>query len=219
MLPPFDPWRSSAIAADVLAAAHAGADALAGRRARRLAELFGAAAGGSAIYREVLKGRDPARVRLQDLPIMRKAELMGRFDDWVVDPAIRLDALQRFMADPARVAEPFRERYVVWESSGSSGEPGVFVQDAAAMAVYDALEGLRRPQLRPLQRLFDPWQLRERVVFVGATGGHFASTVSIERLRRLNPALAVRLRSVSFLQPTARLVAELNALAPTVVAT
>lgn len=56
---------------------------------------------------------------------------------------------------------------------------------------------------------FDAW----------ATGGHFASTVSIERLRRLNPMLSTRLRSVSFLQPVKRLVAELHAHAPTVVAT
>ena len=87
------------------------------------------------------------------------------------------------------------------------------------MAVYDALEALRRPFLKPLQRFFDPWGLAERSVFVGATGGHFASAVSIERLRRLNPALSGRLRSVSFLQPMQRLVSELQALAPTVIAT
>ena len=107
----------------------------------------------------------------------------------------------------------------MWESSGSSGEPGVFVQDAAALAVYDALEALRRPLLRPLQRWLDPWSLRRAHAFIGAIGGHFASTVSVERLRRLNPALAPRLHGVSFLQPTPRLVAELDALAPTVIAT
>ena len=40
--------------------------------------------------------------------------------------------------------------------------------------------------LHPLQRVLDPWSLTERSVFVGATGSHFASTVSIERLRCLN---------------------------------
>ena len=43
--------------------------------------------------------------------------------------------------------------------------------------------------------------------------------MSVERLRRLNPPLAHRLHSVSFLQPLHRLVAELNTLAPTTVAT
>ena len=58
--------------------------------------------------------------------------------------------------------------------------------------------------LHPLQRVLDPWShLTERSGFVGATGGHFASAVSIERLRRLNLPLAHRLHSVSFLQPRA----------------
>ena len=219
MLPPFDPWVSCSIAADVAAAAHAGSQALAARQARRLNELLAAVARGSGLYRRLLKGRDPASVRLADLPVMRKADLMRQFDDWVTDPELKLDALRRFIADPGRIGDPFLGRYVVWESSGSSGEPGIFVQDASAMAVYDALEALRRPLLRPLQRLLDPWGLGERSVFVGATGGHFASTVSIERLRRLNPSLARRLHSVSFLQPLQALVAELNALAPTAIAT
>ena len=60
--------------------------------------------------------------------------------------------------------------------------------------------------------------LSERSVFVGATGGHFASKVSIERLRRLNPPLNTSLHSVSFLQPIHRLVAKLNLLAPTIIA-
>ena len=218
--PPFDPWRSACVAADVAAASLASEPALDALRATRLADLLCAAARDSAFYRRVLKGRDPARVQLQDLPITHRAELMKHFDAWVADPALRLDALRRFTADPQRIGEPYLGRYTVWESSGSSGgEPGVFVQDELGMAVYDALEALRRPMLRPWQRMLDPLMFGERIAFVGAIGGHFASTVSISRLRRLNPALAPRLSSVSFLQSTASLVAELQALAPSIVAT
>ena len=219
MLPPFDPWLTGSVAADVAMATYASADALAARQARRLAELLSAAARRSPAYRRLLAGRPASQVRLGELPITRKPELMRHFADWVTDPQIRLDALRRFTADAARVGEPFIGRYVVWESSGSSGEPAFFVQDALAMAVYDALEVLRRPDFKPAQSFLDPLGLTERNVFVGAIGGHFASAVSIERLRRLNPALAGRLRSVSFLQPMPRLVSELQALAPTLDAT
>ena len=106
----------------------------------------------------VFQGLDPAHARLDELPVVRKAELMHAFDDWVADPALRLDALRRFTADRSRIADPFAGRYVVWESSGSSGEPGIFVQDAHAMAVYDALEVLRRPAARSLERLMNPWR-------------------------------------------------------------
>jgi phenylacetate-coenzyme A ligase PaaK-like adenylate-forming protein len=87
------------------------------------------------------------------------------------------------------------------------------------MATYDALEALRRPVLRPLQRWLDPWGLDERSVFVGAIAGHFASVVSIERLRRLNPALATGMHGMSLLLPMPELLNRLNALAPTILAT
>jgi phenylacetate-coenzyme A ligase PaaK-like adenylate-forming protein len=58
----------------------------------------------------------------------------------------------------------------------------------------------------------------ERIAFVGATGGHFASYVSVERLRRLQPWLAQTVRSFSIMQPLDALVAELNDFAPTVLA-
>jgi phenylacetate-coenzyme A ligase PaaK-like adenylate-forming protein len=143
---------------------------------------------------------------------------MRRFDDWVTDPALRLQALRRFTAERATIATPFAGRYTVWQSSGSSGEPGVFVQDAGAMAVYDALEGLRRSLMRPARSPLDPW-LAGPLAFIGAVDGHFASTVSVERLRRLNPWLRRRLHGLSFLQPLPGLTAQLQALAPAAIAT
>jgi phenylacetate-coenzyme A ligase PaaK-like adenylate-forming protein len=177
------------------------------------------AAGRSPLYRRCLGGHTVDRVRLCDLPPLRKSELMRQFHDWVVDPQIELGVLQRFVAEPANVGKAFLGRYVVWESSGSSGEPGLFVQDAAAMAVYDALEALRRATPRPLLRMVDPWYLSERIAFVGAIGGHFASTVSIARLKQLNPALRQSLSEVSFLQPLARIVSDLNAIDPSIIGT
>jgi phenylacetate-CoA ligase len=208
MLPSFDPLRASLAAVDVATASHASRAMLAQWQARRLAALL-AAARRSAIYAPALKNLPPAEVPLASLPVIPKQELMSRFAEWVTAPALHLADLKAFVSDPTRVAEPFLNRYTVWESSGSTGEPCIFVQDAAAMAVHDAIENLRRPVLHTLQRMFDPFGLLERLVFVGATNGHFASTVSVERIRHLNPMLASRLRQVSFLQPAASLLAEL----------
>jgi phenylacetate-CoA ligase len=54
---------------------------------------------------------------------------------------------------------------------------------------------------------------------VGATGGHFASFVTVERLRRLQPWLSSSMQSFSILQPVEDLVVSLNAFAPSVIAT
>lgn len=220
MLPTFDPWLSASIAADVALCTYLPVQRLAAVRARRLALLLRASAQKSPLYRRVLRGRDPEIWRLEDLPILSRAELMHSFQQWVGDGEIRLEALRQFTAAHDLIAEPFLGRYTVWESSGSGGgEHGIFVQDVAAMAVYDALEAVRRIALRPGVRLVDPFYLGERVVFLGATSGHFASAVSLERIRRLNPLLAPRLRSVSILQALDKQIAELHAFQPTIVAT
>lgn len=218
MFTPAELMQGAGIALDVMLATHEAPAALAARQAQRLAALL-AAARHSPLYRPLLAGRDPARLALSDLPVSSKPWLMARFDDWCADRQVTRDALRRFMADRRHIGEPFAGRYTVWESSGSRGEPGLFVQDAGAMAVYDALEALRRPPLRPVDRLLDPWYLGERLAFVGAIDGHFASTVSLRRLQRLNPALGPRLHLLSFLLPMPELVAQLNALAPTIMAT
>ncbi|MFL6665001.1 MAG: phenylacetate--CoA ligase family protein [Rhizobacter sp.] len=219
MKPPFDPWLTTQVSLDVSMAGRADAAALAARTRQRLSALLASAQRGSPMYRRLLEGRDPRQVSLDELPVVTKRGLMHAFADWVADPDVHLDALTRFAADPSRVATPFLDRYIVWESSGSSGEPGVFLQDSRAMAVYDALEALRRPNWRPMQRWLDPFGLGDSTVFIGALGGHFASTVSLERLRRLNPLCAQRVHSLSFLQPIDKLVGQLQARSPTVVAT
>ena len=211
-------WGRAGLAFDIAAASRAGAHALAQRQANRLAALLQAAARGSPLYRQILAGRDTRRVALADLPPMSKPELMSRFDDWVADRRLRLADLQRFTADPARIGDPVLGRYCVWESSGSSGEPGIFVQDPNALAVYDLLEMLRRPLLQPLRRAIDPWGIGERLAFVGATTGHFASTVWLRRLAR-QAWDGRQLQLHSFLQPPGELIANLHAQAPTVLAT
>jgi phenylacetate-CoA ligase len=211
MIPLFDPWQGLWVAGDVFLSASMTPRQLAERQAQRLRTLLSAAARGSPLYARLFSERDAAHLQLGDLPVMHKADLMRHFDDWVTDRRVRLEDLQRFTADPSRIADPYLGRYVVWGSSGSSGEPAIFVQDAAAMAVYDALEALRRP--------VTPWLGSERIAFVGATHGHFASIVSVERMRRLNPALSTRLHEVSFMQPWRQLAAELETIAPSLIAT
>lgn len=209
-----DPWRAGWLALDALWAATAAPAALAVRRERRWQALRDAATRGSSFWRARFERHGGA---LADQPPLTKHELMAHFDEAVTDPCIRLAAVLEFAADPARIGEPFAGRYTVWESSGSSGEPALFVQDAAAMAVYDTLEALRRPA--GWRRLFDPLALGERVAFVGVLDGHFASIVSVQRLRRSVPGLGERLRGFSILQPAGELAAALQDYQPTLIAT
>lgn len=215
----FDPLRFSAVSMDVVACARGSAQAIAARQKARLASLLATAMQDSRFYREHLQGVNPHSAALAELPPVSRQVLMDRFDDWVTDPQLKLSALRTFTADAHRIGQAYLGQYLVWESSGTNHQPGIFVQNAQTMAVYDALEALRRNAPRPLQRWFDPLALTERIAYVGATSGHFASAVSMQRLRELHPWLAASMRSFSILQSTRLLVNELNAFAPTVIAT
>lgn len=221
----FDAMRLQAVMLDVVACSHATPRLIGQRQQQRLLQLLEAASR-SPVYAERMGSGARRSADLARMAPVTKRELMDRFDEWVTDPALRLDELQDFVADPSRAAEPWLGQYVVYESSGTSGHPGIFVQDVQALAVYDALEAVRhRVPARGGRGLFsafaafDMMGASDRTALVTATGGHFASVVSFERLRRINPWLGRSARSFSLLQPIDALVRELNAFQPTVLAT
>jgi phenylacetate-CoA ligase len=222
----FDAWHTACAYSDVVATSRAPAPTWQAHQTLRLEELLHAAALGSRLYRERLKQAGPhasAHETLQRLRPVHKRELMQRFADWVTDPALTLPALRAFVKDRNHRGEAFLGRYLVWESSGSSGEPALFVQDERALAVADALEAARGPISLAASNVWSDWWLGsgagvERIALVAATEGHFASVVAFERARELNPWLGATSRSFSFLQPMAQLVLQLNAFAPTVLA-
>ena len=217
----FDPVRLSSVSMDVLAAQRGTPQGIAQRQQTRLAALLEATLRGSSLYRSLWPAGTTAHTPLQQLPPVQRKQLMADFGGWVTDPQLELSALRAFTADPSRIAQPWLGRYMVWESSGTSGQPGVFVQDLQAMLVNDALEALRRsPPPKPLlSSWFDPMGMGERMAFIGAIDGHFASTVSVRRLCAINPWLARSTRSFSLLEPLPALVQALNAFNPTAIAT
>lgn len=213
----FDPLRLAEVAWDVGSANAQTPLAIERRQRERLTALLDSP-GGVRWLQACMPGREADGVVLQDLPVMHKRERMAHFEDWVADPALRLPQLLQFTADPANIARAFLGRYHVWVSSGTSGEPALFVQDARTMAVYDALESLRRATPSLAMGWPDLGMLGQRIAFVGATSGHFASVVSMERLRRINPWLAHTLCCFSIEQPVSELLQALNAFAPSVIA-
>lgn len=99
--------------------------ALAALQRERLTRLLRHAVAGSAFYRASLGAVDVERTPLEQLPVVRKAALMQRFDDWVTDPDLRLADLKAFTADATRIGDAFLGRYAVWESSGSGDRKSV----------------------------------------------------------------------------------------------
>jgi phenylacetate-CoA ligase len=222
----FDAWQTACAYADIAATSHATVPTWQEHQTVRLQELLHDAALRSPFYRQRLSAAGQGRTAHETLHRLRpvhKRELMQHFADWVTDPALTLPTLRAFVRERGNRGEAFLGRYLVWESSGSSGEPALFVQDQRALAVADALEAARGPISLAVSNAWSDWWVGsgagvERIALVAATEGHFASVVAFERARELNPWLGATSRSFSFLQPMAQLVEQLNAFAPTVLA-
>ena len=213
-------WSVAPAVWDIWLAAAASREEIAARSARRFAEIVQFARERSPFYARLYRALPQAGFQPRHVPPVTRGSLMDCFDDCVTDPDVTHEAASAFVTDPKRVGEPYLGRYAAWSSSGTTGEPGLFVHDGHALAVYDSLEMLRlgRGLLAP-GFLGSLLLAGGRYAMIAATGGHFAGVSSVERMRLLAPALADRLRVFSILEPLPRLIEALNAFQPSFIAT
>lgn len=193
---------------------------------QRLGALLQHAHGHSAFYRRhhhVNGGHVPPWAELSPV---RKSELMAHFDEWVTDPALTLGGVHEFLADPAQVGRDYLGRYAIWQSSGTSGEPGIFVHDPAALQVYGALLHTRMDRRIAGARWWQQaaggslgwWGLQPRHALIAALDGHYAGISFWRRQSQHTQRLGVQARSYSVTWPIERLCRELQAWQPQFVA-
>lgn len=186
----------------------------------RCQEMASFARENSCFYRDLYAGASECELQnLCSLPIVTKNMIMSSFDDVVTSTALQRREIEAFLADPQLVGHPFAGSFAVWTSSGTSGERGIFVHDANALAVYDALQLFRFRGALASMNWNSASLALERYALVAVTGGHFAGVASIERLRSIFPWMAQRLQVFSLMQPLEGLVAQLNTYQPDIVAT
>jgi phenylacetate-CoA ligase len=167
----------------------------------RLAALARYAAANSPFWRERLPG---GALKLADLPVLTKSELLERFDDLVTERRLRLDDLLAHLNEIHDDAL-YLEEYRVMASSGSSGRKAVFVYDRAAwMGVLTMF--LRRSSWVGLR----PGLPRTGLAMIG---GGAPTHMSRRGAQCLDVGLH-RLLSLSVTQPLDELVSRLNAFKP-----
>jgi phenylacetate-coenzyme A ligase PaaK-like adenylate-forming protein len=190
-----------------------GRTAIASARAARTGRLIRFARARSGYYRRAWSALPDRELALAELPVATKRDLMAHFDDWVTDPEVTCAGVEAFTADRTHIGERYLGRYVIWKSSGSTGEPGVYVQDEAALVTYDALIALQLALARLAgSYAWGVFARGGRAALIAATGDHFASIASWQRVCRGTPW--PNARAFSVMDPLPRLVAELNAYQP-----
>jgi phenylacetate-CoA ligase len=202
-------WTVGALTTQILWTRLFGAAAITAARRQRCAALLHHARAHSPFYRDLWRDVPATAPQLADLPVVTKPALMAAFDTWSTDRGIRWPDVETFIGARAHIGQRFRDRYLIWMSSGTTGKPGVFVQDDAALAVYDALV---TAQLLGSAFAHCDWQAAAaqsgRAALITADGDHFASIASWRRVAHGKPWLDMR--SFAVTRPIPELVAALN---------
>jgi len=187
----------------------AGREAIAAARRRRFEEIVRFARTHSPFYRHAWRGLPQRDLSSPELPVVTKRKLMARFDEWSTDRAVTTRGVNEFLSDKRRIGERFLGRFLVWKSSGTSGESGIFVQDDEALSCYDALLVAQLQNANAaIVCLRSGLTYGGRAALVAATGDHFASIASWQRACRSMPWSHARAFSV--MDPLPTLVANLN---------
>jgi phenylacetate-coenzyme A ligase PaaK-like adenylate-forming protein len=140
-----DYWSLVARLSEVHGVRSRGVDEVRRAQAARLQALVRNARERSPFYRDRYRFVRADAWALDELPVVGKRELMDHFDTWVTDPVVTLERVRAHVADPALIGAPLPGGHTVWKSSGTRGEPGLFVHDAEAIATYQALVAVQPP--------------------------------------------------------------------------
>ena len=90
------------------------------------------------IYKDVCESTS-----LDKLPVTDKKALMENFDSWMTDRNITKNKVERFMSDLNNVGTKLDGKYLVYTTSGSTGNPCIILYDDTAINVSSAIGVLR----------------------------------------------------------------------------
>ncbi|MDD6038207.1 MAG: phenylacetate--CoA ligase family protein [bacterium] len=163
-------------------------------------------------YYKTLYQNVPQDYKLTDLPPTNKKTLMQNWDDWACDREISLEEVERFMKNTDNIGRKIRKKYLVFTTSGSTGNPLVSIYDKTANNVMSAI-GVCRSYARG-EDLKAFIKRGGKSIGVFADEGFYLGNSSIRARLRTMPWKKKQLAVSSALYPTAQIVRQLNEFQP-----
>ena len=212
-----NPIERGKITLDVWRARGAARAEIEARQRRRLVEMLSFARRQSRFYKRHYSDVPKGSTDLTQYPPVTKPMLMEHFNDVVTDTAITKAEIDAFVADETKIGQRFLGRYPIWTTSGTTGEPGIFVQDETAWTVSDVLgDRWIVPAMAGISSLSRLFTQNLRIGLVAVSGGHFAGAAGLEMMRRESVYGERRLRLFSPKSPIDDLISDLNQYQPAI---
>ena len=109
---------------------------------KRLKELISYVKGNSPYFAALYEHIDE-NAPLSELPVTNKKEMMTHFDQWMTDRSITKAKVEHFMSDISNVGTKLDGKYLVYTTSGSTGNPCVVLYDESTINVSSAIGVIR----------------------------------------------------------------------------
>lgn len=109
---------------------------------KRLKKLVKYAKENSSYFKKKYNGIDD-NFRLDDLPITNKLDLMDNFNDWLTDKNINLSKINEFTSNIDNVGHMIDGKYLIFKTSGSTGNPVTILYDKNNIDVSSAVAAFR----------------------------------------------------------------------------
>ena len=177
---------------------------------RRLNALVRFAREHSPYYRELF-AKVGEEFRLEDLPATSKPEMMANFDRVLTDSAITMRRIEEYTKDPDHIGRMIDGKYLVFKTSGSTGNPAVVLYDKPSIAVSSAVAALRTFARHEDLKAFMRHGKKTAGVF--ADHGFYLACGMSRYLQLKMPGRQTKI-TVDVNAPEAQIVKELNAFAP-----
>lgn len=88
----------------------------------------------SKLYKEI-----DVNAPLSAFPATNKLDLMAHFDEWMTDREVTKEKIDHFMSDVSNVGTKFEGKYLVYSTSGSTGNPCIVLYDDTTINVSSAI--------------------------------------------------------------------------------
>ena len=161
----------------------------------------------SRLYRNV-----PDDFRLEDLPATDKKTLMNHWNDWVTDRDLTLEEVREFMENPDNIGRKLKNKYLVFTTSGSTGNPLVAICDPDVNNIMGGINVCR--SFARKEDLIAFIKRGGRSIGVFADGGFYLGNSSIRSRLISMPWKKKQLAVSSALYPVSEIVRQLNVFQP-----
>lgn len=178
---------------------------------KRLKELVHYVKENSPYFSKLYKGLDE-NTSLSQLPPTNKIEMMTHFDEWMTDRSITREKVDHFMSDLSNIGKKLDGKYLVYTTSGSTGNPCIVLYDDTTVNVSSAIGVLRSFARKQDMQKFMKQGGKSMALF--ADNGFYLATGSVRYNLQKMPWKKNKMMTYDIRRPMWEIVDKLNEFQP-----